>query len=118
MDELSEEGMRLWEKLGDTDFLNNPTKNRWNKRNSEVKDRLRSILETLVENSRMVVDQCLVDIKEMTKQEKYFAANQSKVAHLCHSNFIERLQRILDDKEPFEFILSESSPPEDKFYVK
>jgi len=63
---------------------------------------LRKQLKKMIQNSNMVTKDCRDQIDAYTKIEQYFAS-EAKVALTCHTNLIERLNRILDGKEAFDF---------------
>lgn len=115
-EELSEEGKELWDSMmaGDIDAeaiianIERPNVQRVTRRVKEVivetdeSQRIRLEMRRMIQNSKVVVAECEQLMKEYVKKEQYFKANEARVAALCHKNFIERLQRILDGQSAFD----------------
>jgi hypothetical protein len=116
-----EASQRMWDNLNSDEFAKElvlPTKRK--KRNAvdpKLSDlvSIRIELRKMIQNSKWVVAEAAKDIEQFTKEEKYFCANQSKVAHLIHTNFIERMQKILQGKAAFDYEIElddEDEPPD------
>lgn len=120
-EELSEEGKELWDKMmGEISDIETKQKVRVKTRrqypltpdevfspaitkvDTEETKRIRLELKKLQQNSRIVIADCQEQQELYVKREEYFKANECRVATLCHTNFIHRLQRILDGLTAFE----------------
>ena len=117
-EELSDEGKKLWDMLSNDDFAKNLKVKKKKERSPKLLENynIRIALKKLQQNSKTVVREAEEEIQKLTKEEKYYAAYGFKVAHLVHSNLIERIQRILENKEPFDFEINldddNDDPPE------
>lgn len=109
-DELNEEGMNLWNNLGNLDYMDkllngNKTIEIKGRKKKAKKSTLSIASEVemtkLIENSRQVVRDCKLQIAHYTAKEQYFKANECKVASTIHSNFIKRLTNILEGRDAF-----------------
>lgn len=108
MDELNEEGRKLWEQLADDGFakgLKVPTRKKAVTpavARGVTADNMRLEIRKLQQNSIQVVREAKVAMEQYTKQERYFCANECKTAVYIHSNFVVRLQRILEGLPAFD----------------
>lgn len=125
-DELTEEGKLLWDKMmGQFNEEYNElaevatVKSKTTRVIKEVivetdeSNRLRMDIKKLMQNSQMVIAECEKDLKMYTKKEQYFKANECRVAILCHTNLITRLQNILDGMPIFQ-----PQPVDNKIHIK
>jgi hypothetical protein len=96
---------QIWDSLGDDEFATTGTIRKKRKpvdaKLSETV-RLRLEIRRMIQNSQWVVQEETKNIKQLTKEEKYFCANQSKIAVMIHSNLIVRLTRVLEGKSAFD----------------
>lgn len=122
-EQLSPEGKELWDSMMSDDFdaaeMLQEVKTKATRRSKlmfpEVQTQIKTItiendetqrirleLRRLIQNSKMVVQECEALQIIFTNKEQYFKANECKVAGLCHRNLMARLERILDGGTAFE----------------
>lgn len=108
-EELSEEGKVLWDRMMNGFYEEEVVVAKREKVvkqivkvDTEETQRLRLELKKLQQNSRIVIADCEKRQKAHIKREEYFSANECRVAALCHTNFIERIQRVLSGMTAFE----------------
>lgn len=109
-EELSDEGKALWDKMMGEEHEEEVVVEVARKKTvirevvveSEESQRIRLEIKKMQQNSRIVIEDCKKQQKLYIKREEYFKANECRVVILCHTNLIERLQRILDGKTAFE----------------
>ena len=104
---LSKEGEELWDNMDNPDYiekLTNPEPKV--KKTRKVNSKMTERILLLQENSLKVQQSCARLVKIETDNENYFKAHEAKVAFFCHKNFYDRLQRILDDKDPIEEVVN------------
>lgn len=113
-EELDENSRKMWEMLADDEFVaTGVVKNR--KKLSKQEYNIRTQIRKLQKNSEIVVKECTELIEEYKNKECYFKANEARVAAMIHSNFIERLQLILDGVSIFNNI---DDIPEDDMSIR
>lgn len=108
-EELSDEGKQLWDKMMGEEVEEVVVQTTQRKTvikevvvESDESMRMRLEIKKMQQNSRIVIEDCKKQQKLYIKREEYFKANECRVVILCHTNLIERLQRILDGKTAFE----------------
>lgn len=109
MRQLTDEGSRMWSNL--TAYVE-ADKNKEDLQPKKLEidpykiehDYLRLEIRKMIENSKMVIQDCNnIIIACLTKEEYY--ASEARIAKTIHTNLIGRLQRILDGQGNFDSIV-------------
>jgi hypothetical protein len=110
-EELTPEGAQMFENIEKYQRLNlglsvlpeekKPRKPRITQCDVEL-NAIKIQIAKLIKNSEMVIKNCDKIIAKYTTMEEYLASD-AKVAKLCHTNLIERLERILDGREALDY---------------